>query len=53
MQLVLVFLAIKQTFSCLNIKTETSDKLKRVEIAFYTNNLTKSARLFLESYYIL
>jgi hypothetical protein len=53
MQSVLVFLVIKQTFGCLNIKTETLDKLKRAEIIFYANNLTRSTRLFLESYCIL
>jgi hypothetical protein len=53
MQSALASPAIKQTFGRLNIKTEASDKLKRAEIVFHANDLTRSTRLFLESCCIL
>jgi hypothetical protein len=46
-------LAIKQTFSRLDIETRAWAKLDQAATAFYDKELTKSAELFLESWRIL
>jgi hypothetical protein len=46
-------LAIKQTFSRLDIKTNARTKLNQAATAFSKEELTKSANLFLESWRIL
>ena len=46
-------LAIKQTFSRLDIETRAWAKLDQVATAFYNKELTNSTELFLESWHIL